>query len=126
MRGHTLAEITCLGYYAAEAAYRHGESWRLKLISYLQGNRNLITRFCREEIGSIEIPDIEATYLAWMNFQPAGISDPAPFFEKEAQLFLSDGCYFGQAGHARLNFGCSRLYLEEALGVIREALGKRP
>ena len=125
VRGHTLAEITCLGYYAAEAAYRHGESGRLKLISYLRDNRNLITSFCREEMGSIEIPDIEATYLAWMNFQPAGISDPAPYFEKEARLFLSDGRHFGEQGHARLNFGCSRSYLEEALSVIRETLAKR-
>lgn len=27
-KGHALPEINCLSYFAAEAAYRHGESWR--------------------------------------------------------------------------------------------------
>ncbi len=124
--GHTLAEINCLGYHSAEAAYRHGEPWRLELISYLRSNRDLITRFCRDEMTSIKIPNIEATYLAWMNFHQAGIANPALFLEKEARIFLSDGRYFGEQGHARLNFGCSRSHLEEALSDIRKAMENRP
>jgi cystathionine beta-lyase len=121
-QGHTLAEITCLSYYSAEAAYRHGEPWRRELVSYLRDNRNLLTAFCRDEIGNITIPDMEATYLAWMDFRPAGISDPAAFLEKQAGLFLSDGRLFGAAGHARLNFGCPRTLLEEAINSVRRAL----
>jgi len=124
-RGHTLAEITCLGYHCAEAAYRHGESWRRELISYLRSNRDLLTAFCREELGKVTIPDMEATYLAWLDFRPAGIPEPARFLEEEAGLFLSDGRFFGEPGHARLNFGCSRVLLEEALESIRKALGER-
>ena len=123
-QGHTLAEINCLGYYSAEAAYRYGEPWRLELLSYLRSNRDLVTEFCREEIGSITIPDIEATYLAWLNFQQTTISHPASFLEKEAQIFLSDGRYFGAEGHVRLNFGCSRSHLEEAISGIRQAIEK--
>ena len=121
-QGHTLAEITCLSYYSAEAAYRHGEPWRRELVSYLRDNRNLLTAFCRDEIGNITIPDMEATYLAWMDFRPAGISDPAAFLEKQAGLFLSDGRLFGATGHARLNFGCPRTLLEEAINSVRRAL----
>ena len=125
VRGHTLAEITCLGYYSAEAAYRHGENWRRELLCYLRGNRDLITRFCRDETDIIRIPDIEATYLAWMNFQPSGVANPAALLEKDAQIFLSDGCFFGGPGCARLNFGCSRSYLEEAISGIRLAFEKQ-
>jgi len=35
-RGHTLSEINCLAFYAAEAAYKHGEPWRQELLSYLR------------------------------------------------------------------------------------------
>ncbi len=68
---------------------------------------------------------MEATYLAWLDFRPAGIPEPAQFLEKEAGLFLSDGRLFGGPGHARLNFGCSRALLEEAIEAIRKTLGKR-
>ena len=124
--GHTLAEITCLGYYSAEAAYRHGEPWRRELISYLRTNRDLLTAFCREKLGNVLIPDIEATYLAWLDFRPTGITEPNQFLEKEAALFLSDGRLFGAPGHTRLNFGCSRALLQEAITAMGNALGKRP
>lgn len=122
--GHTLAEITCLGYYSAEAAYRHGEPWRRELISYLRTNRDLLTAFCREKLGNVLIPDIEATYLAWLDFRPTGITEPNQFLEKEAALFLSDGRLFGAPGHTRLNFGCSRALLQEAITAMGNALGK--
>ena len=117
-RGHTLAEITCLGYYAAEAAYRHGESWRRDLINYLKGNRDLVASFCNQHSDSVIMPRMEATYLAWLDFRPAALQDPAARLEQEAGLFLSDGHAFGGAGHARLNFGCPRGFLEAGLSAI--------
>lgn len=121
-KGHTLPEINCLSYFAAEAAYRHGEPWRERLLSYLRGNRDHITAFCREDMPGLLVPAIEATYLAWLDFRPLGISDPASLLEREAGLFLSDGRQFGGPGHARLNFGCPRDRLEEALEKIRKAV----
>ncbi len=123
-RGHTLAEITCLGYCSAEAAYRHGEPWRRELISYLRANRDLLTAFCREKLGKVTIPDMEATYLAWLDFHPTGITEPSRFLAKEAGLFLSDGRSFGAPGYARLNFGCSRALLEDAIDAIGKALDR--
>lgn len=119
-RGHTLAEINCLSYYGAEAAYRHGEPWRQELLAYLRGNRELLLDFCRDELPGLVPPDQEATYLAWLDFRPLGIEEPAARLEKEAGLFLSNGRDFGHAGHARLNFGCTRQLLREALDGIRE------
>ena len=121
-RGHTLAEINCLAYYAAEAAYQHGEPWRRDLIAYLRGNRDLLTSFVRDELKTVIIPDMEATYLAWLDFRPRGIDEPASLLEKKVGVFLSDGRFFGEPGHARLNFGCSRSLLQEALDAIASAL----
>ncbi|MFP6881145.1 MAG: PatB family C-S lyase [Roseibacillus sp.] len=121
-RGHTLAEINCLAYYAAEAAYQHGEPWRRDLIAYLRGNRDLLTSFVRDELKTVIIPDMEATYLAWLDFRPRGIDEPASLLEKKAGVFLSEGRFFGEPGHARLNFGCSRSLLREALDAIASAL----
>ncbi len=114
-RGHTLPEINCISYYAAEAAYREGEPWRKELMSYLKGNYDLLKSFMNERFPEVETMDMEATYLFWMDFRNMGVENPALVFEKESGLFLSDGAYFGRAGCCRFNFGSPRARIEEAL-----------
>ncbi len=119
-RGHTLSEINCLGYFAAEAAYRHGETWRSELIAYLRGNRDLVTQFvCDELEGQVSIPEIEATYLAWMDCSSLSIPHPALHLEKEG-IYVSDGAFFGSPQHVRFNFGCSRNRVLEGLKKIKK------
>lgn len=123
-RGHTLAEINALSYYAAEAAYRDGEPWRQELIAYLKGNRDVLVRFITEECEGLSIHAPEATYLAWIDARRMGVENPANFFEKEAGLFLSDGAFFGWPGFVRFNFGCPRSRMLEGLGKMKAALAK--
>ena len=113
-------DVNLLGYEAARAAYEKGAEWHRALLAYLRGNRDLVER----EVGSmpgLTIAHVEATYLAWINARQVGIADPTRFFE-EAGVGLSDGASFGSPGFVRLNFGCSRSLLVEALGRIRGAL----
>lgn len=112
--------VNLLGYTAAEAAYRHGEPWRLELIRYLRGNRDLVAREVAKMPGLTVFP-VEATYLAWIDVREAGIGEPVRFFE-EAGVGLSGGADFGLPGYLRLNFGCRRGLLEEALRRMRVAL----
>jgi cystathionine beta-lyase len=67
----------------------------------------------------------EATYLAWVDCRAMmaarGVSDPAAFFEA-AGVGLSDGAAFGAPGFVRLNFGCPRATLDEALARMARAL----
>jgi endonuclease G len=67
----------------------------------------------------VDLPHVEATYLAWLDFRPwlsrmNGLS-PAKFFLSHG-VALMDGAPFGAPGFARLNFACRRALLEEALG----------
>ncbi|MDB4577259.1 PatB family C-S lyase [bacterium] len=121
VKGHTLAEINCLAYYAAEAAYRDGEPWRKELISYLRNSRDLLTKTLRRELPGVAIPEIEATYLAWIDCRPAGIESPMKKAE-EAGLFLSDGAAFGHRGCVRMNFGTQTSRLKEALDTFIAAV----
>lgn len=121
-RGHTLAEINALSYYAAEAAYKHGEPWRLELIDYLIENRNILVQFINEECPGLKAQANEATYLSWIDANELGHEDPADFFEKKAGLFLSEGRFFGWPGFLRFNFACPRSRMMEGLEKIKEAL----
>lgn len=114
-RGHTLPEINCLAYYAAEAAYNHGDPWRQELLSYLTHNRDTLTHFIGERMPGLITPDIEATYLAWIDCRNMDQENPAKFFEKEAGIYLSDGAFFGSPGHVRFNFGCPHSRVIEGL-----------
>ncbi|MGE4558868.1 MAG: MalY/PatB family protein [Desulfobulbus sp.] len=112
--------VNLMGYAAAEAAYRYGEPWRLSLISYLRDNRDLLAHAVAA-IPGVAVSPVEATYLAWIDVRGRGIDHPQRFFE-EAGVGLSGGRSFGLPGFVRLNFGCPRSLLTEALGRIEQAL----
>ena len=116
-------DVNVLGYTAAEAAYRDGWDWHQALLEYLRQNRDLVFR----EIG--RMPPLqttlpEATYLTWIDARGLEMENPAAFFEA-AGVGLSDGKDFGAAGYVRLNFGCRRALLEDALARMRQAVNNR-
>jgi cystathionine beta-lyase len=121
-RGHTLSEINALAYYAAEAAYRHGEPWRQALMAYLTRNRDTLVDFIRIHCPGLAITPGEATYLAWIDARELGHDSPATHFEQRAGLFLSDGVQFGWPGWVRFNFGCPHATLMAGLEKLRAAL----
>jgi len=117
-------EVNALGYAACEAAYRDAEPWRQALLETLRGNRDRLLDFVKNELSGIEIEaPIEATYLAWLNVRALGLADPVAHFEAHG-VGLSDGTFFGApAGHyVRLNFGCPRSTLDEALRRLKTAV----
>lgn len=120
-----VAEVTALGYSACEAAYRDSEPWRQALLAYLRGNRDyLVATIARELPGvRVEAP-VEATYLLWLDVSALGRANPTAHFEQHG-VGLSDGAMFGspKGTHVRLNFGCPRATLVEAMKRMKVALG---
>ena len=64
---------------------------------------------------------VEATYLAWIDVRDLRLASPAAHFEAHG-LGLSDGSDFGAPGWLRLNFGCPRATLDEALTRFGKAV----
>jgi cysteine-S-conjugate beta-lyase len=116
--------VNVLGLVACEAALRQGDAWHAALIEYLRENRDRVLAAVREVPGLRTTP-VEATYLAWIDARETGIKDVQHHLEL-AGVGLSEGADFGLGdayrGFLRLNFGCTRATLDEALARLRRAL----
>jgi cystathionine beta-lyase len=123
--------INNMGLAAAQAAFSgECDDWLADLRVYLTGNRDFLVDTVKREFNGIRITVPEATYLAWLDCNELISSGriqgtPFEFFLKQAKVALNDGCEFGPGGEGfvRLNFGCSRKTLEEALERMKAALG---
>lgn len=105
--------VNTLGFTAALAAWRDCDDWRADLLAYLRANADALDA----AVGAHPYLDMqrpEATYLAWIDCLALEADDPEPLFEA-AGLGLSNGRDFGQPGFMRLNFGCPRITLDDAL-----------
>lgn len=118
-----MADVNLLGFVAAEAAYQDGADWLSAQLDYLRANRDLlVTRL--NKVPGVKVLPPEATYLAWIDISALQLSDPVGFFE-QAGVGLSSGGQFGGSDFIRLNFGCSRAMLEEALDRMITAIEQR-
>lgn len=121
MVGH--AEI--LANAAAKAAFTQCDDWLNDLLVYLQANRDYLLKYVRENMPEIKVYQPQGTYLAWLDCRPLGLEpDPFHFFLDNAKVALNDGKTFGEPGEGfvRLNFGCPRATLQEALEKMAAAL----
>lgn len=112
--------VNVLGLAACEAALRHGGDWHRELIAYLRGNRDRVAA-TMASLPGVRMAPVEATYLAWIDVRDLRLAKPAAHFEAHG-IGLSDGADFGAPGWLRLNFGCPRATLDEALTRFERAV----
>ena len=110
--------VNALGYTATLAAFRDSDDWLAALLDYLRGNYQLLLD---THLPGLSISPIEATYLAWIEVHDPALGNPMTLFE-QAGVGLSPGDQFLGTGFVRLNFGCPRSRLQEALSRIRQAV----
>ena len=122
--GGLVPMINPLGYAAAEAAWRHGDAWRRRLIELLRHHRTLVLEAVAAIPGlSCAIP--EATYLVWIDCRGSDAADPQAACEA-AGIGPSDGKDFGFPGFIRLNTACPTDRLVEILRRLAQAFSKKP
>ena len=107
---------------SALAAYKYGEPWRQEVLAYLRGNH----AYLLEEINAIDgltMEPLEATYLAWINFEATGNPDLVSVLEKHG-VGVQDASIFGGKWYFRLNFATQRSILETAVARIKTAVSQ--
>jgi cystathionine beta-lyase len=114
----------CLGVAAAEAAYRHGGPWLDALLPYLAGNYQRLKDGLAGKVPELRVYPCEGTYLAWIDFRGVGLDGNVHrTLLDRAGLWLDSGVRFGSGGDgfARLNFGCPRSTVDEAIARLAQA-----
>jgi cystathionine beta-lyase len=122
--------ISSLGMVAAQAAFSgECDDWLADLCRYLTANRDYSVEFVKNNLPGIRTTVPDATYLAWLDcndlLESGRISGSAhEFFLHKAIVALNDGATFGPGGEGfvRLNFGCPRATLMQALERMKAAL----
>jgi cystathionine beta-lyase len=120
--------VNLLGQVAALAAYRHGREWLQQVLDYLASNRDFVMDYVNQRLPGLHMAQPEGTYLAWLDCRAAALPDsPHKFFLEEAKVAMNDGAVFGRGGEGfvRLNFGCPRATLQDALARMERALAER-
>ena len=111
-----------------EVAYREGGPWLDALTEYLRGNLDLVTRFAAASLPGLRPMRPDASFLVWIDARPLDdrVGDVKAFFLNEAKVNLYSGRVYGPGGEGfiRLNIGCARPLLQDALQRMAEALGQ--
>lgn len=117
--GGLVPMVNPLGYAAAEAAWRHGDSWRRRLVAVLADHRDRVLATVAG-IAGLDATRPQATYLVWIDCRKTGHPDPFAACVA-AGVGPSDGVDFGAPGFIRINTACPTDRLEMALDRLRRA-----
>ena len=131
-----VANGNIFAFTAAEAAFAHGEEWLQQMLEYLNGNVQTLDEFLRTRMPKVKAVLPEASYLAWLDLSAEPTAHHSAYgmtheqlkdkLINEAKVVLNDGTTFGGSQYEccfRMNLGCPRATLLDALDRIAAAIG---
>lgn len=114
---------------AVEAAFNHGEDWLVQMKEYVAGNVEFAIGYLAERLPEVKPMRPEGTYLLWVDcrtlqLDPSGLKD---LMFRKAKVAFTEGSVFGTDGEGwlRINLGCPRSIVEEALEAFSKAANNR-
>lgn len=115
------------GIECAAAAYSdEGEIWLEEQLSYLEQNVDYLERFVAEQMPGVSMIRPEGTFLCWLDLSGLKLGDEAIYRQviNDAAVVCIPGTWFGPGGeeHLRVNVGCPRSVLADAMERIKDAL----
>lgn len=126
MQAGEFSEGHLLAYIGAAAAYTHGDEWLEQALAYIQGNIDFTENYLKEQIPGVGMIRPQASFLVFLDCRGLHLSQPEleKLFAEKAHLALNSGTQFGAPGEGfmRLNVGCPRAVLKQALDSLKAAV----
>lgn len=133
LMGAWILSPNIFGMEATKAAYQNGEKWLDEELAYLEGNSEFVTAFIVREMPQVIATRHEGTFLMWLDFRCLGLGgeELGRRLVSQCHVGIGDGFHYGKEGDGfiRLNIGCARKQLEQALisilGLYTSIIGGR-
>ncbi len=126
MQASFLLNANFFGRLALEVAYSTGAPWLDQLTGYIKGNVDLVGHFARDRLPGITPVPPDASFLVWLDARELDgrVGGIQRFLVEKAAVNLYDGRVYGPGGEGfvRLNVGCPRALLQEALQRMARAV----
>ena len=94
-------------------------------MDYLTGNRDHLAALVKELLPRAVLTPMTATYLGWLDLTAYGYDEEELVRRThEAGVMFTMGRFFGDSGNgfARINIGCPRHHITEAIHRLANAL----
>ncbi len=121
-----LREASIPTLVATVAAYTHEPVWLEAVKQYIEGNIACVEDFFSRHACGIRPVRPEASFLIWLDCRALGLpqAELMDLFNEKAGVVMNNGAGYGTGGEGfvRLNVGCPRSVVEEALRRIEAAL----
>lgn len=118
--------LNTMGNIAMEAAYTHGAEWLDELTHLLESHYQYVADNLRKHAPELKVIKPEGTYLLWIDCSALDLDakELQEFFVKEAKVGLNAGVDYGEEAEQfmRMNIGCPRSVLEEAVKRMIDAV----
>ena len=107
------------------AAYNEGDEWLQQMLEYVDANIDYMEEYLKRYMPKLGMIRPQASYLVFLDARGLGMPHDkmVEFFIREAKVGMNDGAMFGQGGEGfmRMNLGCPRATLKQALDRIKAA-----
>ena len=115
---------TIFAFEACKAAYNHGEAWLEELLSYLQGNMQMVREYFAENLPEVKFVETQGTYLMWGDFSAYGTPEELEkkFFDGGIWMNRDADFNVSPAGFYRINVASPRAIIREAIERMKDIL----
>lgn len=119
-------EGNVFSYLIPRACFIDGIEWLDEMREYVYSNIETVKKYIEENIPSLSVSEIDATYLMWIDISKISKNDEdfCSFMRETTGLYVSKGSTFGEEGKGffRLNVACPRSVLLDGLNRLKKAV----
>ena len=125
LRKSELDSAHILATLPVAVAYEEGDEWLEQMLEYVDANIDYMEEYLKRYMPKLGMIRPQASYLVFLDARGLGMPHDkmVEFFIREAKVGMNDGAMFGQGGEGfmRMNLGCPRATLKQALDRIKAA-----
>ena len=109
--------VNVMGQVATAAAFTQCDDWHKQVLQYMRDIRDYLVGEINQ-IKGLQTQAPEATFLLWIDGSGLNVADTQQWCEEKG-VGPSPGRDFGEKDFFRINYGCSREFLQKVVARLK-------